>query len=207
MTFVFIKGLLGFDSVEPLGFRISYFRDLDRIAAPHGIAFHDPSLPRRMNLAERAEHIAPYMETHDLEDVVLVGHSAGGLVARYVAANRDPRGRIATVITLCTPHRGSAVADWVLTDKGPFPRLVRTLDLPLLTELTTENCARFNAETPDRSDVRYLSWAAARPVREMPFWARPFARRLMDASGENDGQVSVSSARWGMFQEVLRADH
>lgn len=41
----------------------------------------------------------------------LIGHSMGGLDARVVAS-RWPE-RVASVTTLCTPHRGSPVADWV----------------------------------------------------------------------------------------------
>jgi triacylglycerol lipase len=32
-------------------------------------------------------------------------------------------------------------------------------------------------------------------------------RAIADAEGDNDGQVSVMSARWGDFRGVVRADH
>jgi triacylglycerol lipase len=42
--------------------------------------------------------------------VDVVGHSMGGLVAAYLAKHLDPRARVRRVVTLGTPHRGTALA-------------------------------------------------------------------------------------------------
>jgi pimeloyl-ACP methyl ester carboxylesterase len=47
----------------------------------------------------------------DTGPVVLVGHSMGGLVARYAANENRALTRIAQIITLGTPHNGTPVAD------------------------------------------------------------------------------------------------
>ncbi|HUJ86794.1 MAG TPA: alpha/beta fold hydrolase [Burkholderiales bacterium] len=64
-------------------------------------------------LAERlAQEIARVCAAAGAQRVVVVGHSMGGLVAR--ACLRDPaaRARIARIVTLGTPHHGSALALW-----------------------------------------------------------------------------------------------
>jgi triacylglycerol lipase len=59
--------------------------------------------------------------------VNLIGHSQGGLDARYVAALRPDL--VASVTTVGTPHRGSRIADWFLdhTAEGGFTRAVTDL--------------------------------------------------------------------------------
>jgi pimeloyl-ACP methyl ester carboxylesterase len=42
--------------------------------------------------------------------VDVVGHSMGGLVATYAAKHLDPSARVRRVVTLGTPHRGTALA-------------------------------------------------------------------------------------------------
>ena len=62
--------------------------------------------------ARLADHIEEICRRSGAQQVVVVGHSMGGLVAR--ACLRDPaaRGRIARIVTVGTPHRGSFLALW-----------------------------------------------------------------------------------------------
>jgi len=53
--------------------------------------------------------------------VVLIGHSMGGLVARAYLARRGP-GRIARLVTVASPHHGTALARW---GAGPSGRQMR----------------------------------------------------------------------------------
>jgi pimeloyl-ACP methyl ester carboxylesterase len=50
--------------------------------------------------------------------VVLVGHSMGGLVARTYLRNLDGAARVAKLITLASPHHGSALARWTVGIAG-----------------------------------------------------------------------------------------
>lgn len=45
--------------------------------------------------------------------VRLVGHSLGGLIARYYVQRMDGDRRVTTLVTLCTPHQGTRLA-WLL---------------------------------------------------------------------------------------------
>lgn len=69
--------------------------------------------------------------------VCLVGHSLGGLVARYYVQRLGGDAHVPLVITLATPHGGTAMAQWT-----PVYPLLRQLcpGSPLLAELA-EPCA------------------------------------------------------------------
>src|SRR5688500_6244987 len=68
--------------------------------------------PRTGTVDFRAQHLARFLDRLPYRNFILVGHSMGGLDARFVASRLDPRERIRHVVTVGTPHRGTAVADW-----------------------------------------------------------------------------------------------
>ena len=105
----------------------------------------------------------------------LIGHSQGGVDARYVAAHLGGD-VIASVTTISSPHRGTPVADYAadLVDMtGVDSALIRealftltnaigvsTLDyVGQLSTLTTSGMAAFNRATPDHPGVYYASYA------------------------------------------------
>jgi len=88
-----------------------------------------------------------------------------------------------------------------------------------LLQLTTAESARFNADTRDRDDVAYYSWAGTTCQLLDLFCQGDHAGEIVDPllaashavmlvlEGSNDGLVSVSSSEWGVFRGVLDADH
>jgi pimeloyl-ACP methyl ester carboxylesterase len=54
--------------------------------------------------------IEAWMQELGAREVDIVGHSMGGLLARYLAESGQLTGRIRTVITIAAPHLGSALA-------------------------------------------------------------------------------------------------
>jgi triacylglycerol lipase len=137
----------------------------------------------------------------------LIGHSMGGLDARFLCAELDPARRVRAVVTLSTPHRGSSVADWALTRRAPFPWLVRALGRDGVADLTPEACARRNMLLADRPMPPIFSFAATRPVEELPGMLRALVPPVLDGEGPHDGLVTVASARWGEFLGTVTADH
>jgi len=81
------------------------------------------------------------------------------------------------------------------------------LDVRGALELTTECCARFNADVPDLPDVQYFSISAARPRNQILPLARHSYDLISALEGENDGLVSVRSSTWGRHLGVWQADH
>lgn len=55
---------------------------------------------------------AAYLRACDLQDVVIVAHSKGGLIAKQALLGPEA-GRIRRVIAIATPFAGSALASWV----------------------------------------------------------------------------------------------
>jgi triacylglycerol lipase len=167
-----------------------------------------PKLPAGHSVVERATALARFLETVPEQELILIAYSMGGLDCRYLISRLDPDHRVQRLVTIGTPHRGTALADWALR----VPRLLnwvgRALGRRALEDLRPSACDRFNKEIRDRGDVAYTSYAANRPIAEMPYLFRRWARIVATEQGEaNDSQVSVPSARWGEFKGILAADH
>jgi triacylglycerol lipase len=61
----------------------------------------------------------------------------------------------------------------------------------------------FNPKTPDREGIAYYSYGATVDPR---FWSmfRQSHRIIQKLEGENDGLVSVKSAKWGTYKGTLK---
>ncbi|KAG0265527.1 hypothetical protein BG011_004555 [Mortierella polycephala] len=87
-------------------------------------------------------------------------------------------------------------------------RLIPFLDTPAYANLTTTYCREvFNPNTPDDPNVSYYSYGASVP--QIPLWAPlGFPWEVIKAKeGDNDGLVSVRSAKWGKYIETVECDH
>ena len=158
-------------------------------------------------IADRARALAAELDRVRAPRVIVVAHSMGGLDARYLAAWLDPTRRISDVITLGTPHRGTYAADLAHRLGPRLPALVRAVDQGGLHDLTREAARGFDAEMPDRADVRYRAIAGRIDPASVPGPLQVLAQRLQRRQGDNDGLVPVSSARWGETVVVDDADH
>jgi hypothetical protein len=109
---------------------------------------------------------------------------------------------------------GTSLSSTILT----HTMLARTLDTPAYANLTTSFCQNtFNPNTPDSPHVDYFSFGAVVPKPPpgeedtgLPIW-HPLClphKVVTEREGrENDGLVSLKSARWGKFVGVLSCDH
>ena len=208
-VFIFVHGIMGFDELglPSLGLSIQYFRRVAASLQHLPIDAHFPALPAVGSVAERAQVLANYIEALKVDMVHLIAHSMGGLDCRYVASKLDPKQRIRTLTTVATPHHGSPLADWIVDGQGFVTAVLRRLLGEGIKALTSEACRRFNEQVTNRPDVNYSSYAGVRPLSEMPIWYRHFTRKADSLQGDNDGQVALTSARWGTFISLLRADH
>ena len=211
-------GLFGFGdfSIGPL--KLSYFNGIDRAIVERG----HPLIVSRVHptgaIATRAaqlkrtilNHLAAQNREH--ERVVIIAHSMGGLDSRYMIARLGMAQRVAALVTISTPHRGSAYADWCLKHLGERlggMKLMHALglDVQAISDLTMAGCARFNEETADVSEVKYFSVSAARPWNLVPPFFMHAHQVIQETEGANDGLVSVTSAKWGKHLETWPADH
>jgi len=136
----------------------------------------------------------------------------GGLDARYLISNLEGNKIISSLITIGTPHRGSAYADWFIKNIGDRIYLENLLNiLPFESgahkNLTTKWVQEeFNPSNQDHPDVKYYSLAG---VKEIPLTHILYIphRIITNSEGINDGLVSVESAKWGEFLGVIPLDH
>ncbi|MEX1995075.1 MAG: CHAT domain-containing protein [Steroidobacteraceae bacterium] len=114
-----------YGALDVLRFAYERLRLVLRIAG-FDAAFHPYDWRRDLNASGR--ELADRLLRERRQDVILVGHSMGGLVARAALAHRGAD-RIARVIQLGTPNRGAYVAVQALRGTYPLIRRIAMLDL------------------------------------------------------------------------------
>jgi len=150
----------------------------------------------------------------------IVGHSHGTIYTRYAITNLGLSSKVASYTGLSGPHRGSSVADtifnivpnqgWALVgatldivytfvfgDKNPNS-LENGLEMtrPYMQNVFNKNC-------PDVSGLYYQSYTSKiKYVSNSLILEVPWLIALY-YEGENDGLVSVTSAKWGNFRGVI----
>ncbi len=149
--------------------------------------------------------------------VNIIAHSKGGLEARMAASSLGMGGQIASITTIGTPHRGSKTIDKLL--KAPdslFNIASFAVDnwigllgdtkpnfYAVCKDFSTEYAAIFNKENPDVPGVYYQSFAGVmkNPLSDINLSTANAIVKLIE--GENDGLVSVESAKWGASFTLL----
>ena len=120
--------------------------------------------------------------------------------------------RVAALLSITTPHRGSSYADWCVQNLGEKLGCARLLsmmglDVRAIVDLTTASCRQFNRDVKNVVGVQYFSVSAARPWHRVPPWAIHAHKIVTAAEGDNDCVVSVKSSTWGTHLGVWPADH
>lgn len=97
----------------------------------HGYRVHVINSLRRNTLPIKtsAELVEDYIAKNDLHDLIIISHSKGGLIARFLI-NKTSRNTIKQVITIASPHHGTTFAKLRLlnlTELLPNSSMLRTL--------------------------------------------------------------------------------
>lgn len=116
-----------------------------------------------------------FIATHKLDRVHLIGHSMGGLDARYLISTLNYAPKIKSLTTLQTPHRGSPLADIALgltqsiaaSQQDAILAITEVLGPDVtsdqlqraLVDLAEATGPAFNAANPDVAGVKYYSYA------------------------------------------------
>jgi triacylglycerol lipase len=123
---VLAHGLFGFGDLVP-GFQpLNYFNKVADLFATKVIA---PQVDPIGSIEMRGNALADEIlqKTGPGDRIHIIAHSMGGLDARHVITHRtDVSPRIATLVTIGTPHGGSEVADAVV---GHTPLVTALLEL------------------------------------------------------------------------------
>ncbi len=193
--------------------RLHYFRGIRTLLMRNGIPTYCASLPWAGGVDRRAEAlkhtVIRLLRETGASKINLIGHSMGGLDARHMLFNdrsvdRIHR-RIASLTTVSTPHEGSPFADRVVNAWRPLFRLSRatSLDFRGFMDVTTSACKAYNAredvqafERACEREILFQTYAGRQPCSLASWLHRSSCTLIYRMEGDNDGMVSVRSAKW-----------
>lgn len=200
-----------------------YFKNIPKFLDAAGTPVYVAHLTTDSSIGERAAVLKNFLETELKGQMVnIVGHSLGGLDARY-AASILKAGQIASITTVGTPHLGSPLADWAVDQmekKTLWYWFFYGLGYDLkgrrfLKEISTENMQNvFNKKVLDVPGVKYFSvstGAANSAVHRSIIFM--FTSKWMESKNSpllaqgHDGMVPVMSQLWGTAITGASLDH
>lgn len=215
---VLAHGLLGFAELKLAGSyfpSIHYWRGIKEALTAQGVEVITASVPPSSSIEKRAAKLAEDIEAQAQgKSVNVIAHSMGGLDARYMISQLQPKGvDVKSLVTVGTPHHGSTFADYLIDEIGPeyLPRVYNLWENTTgwepsaFSQLTKKYMTEeFNPRTPDDPTVQYFSYGAM--VRGKPPLLSPFRLShgvIQGREGPNDGLVSVESSKWGIYKGTL----
>ncbi len=216
MNLVFASGVLIPQKI--LG--LEYFRGIKAHVEARGHHAIFPEVSPAGTVEQRAVALANAIDAaYPTGPIHIIAHSMGGLDSRFLIGNNlnglSEPGRIASLTTLSTPHRGSPIADLLVgTESDDVRRLFysiikRTLeqvgiDIGALGNLTTQSAAQVPDAVATHPHIRYQSYFASGRNDSHPtcLLFAPLHLYIYHLSGqENDGVVTQESATYGTFRK------
>lgn len=179
---VLAHGFAGFERIGPINYFFMVAADL----RSRGETVIEAQVPPFESSAVRATYLASVIDdtlrATGACKVNLIGHSQGGIDARYLVSSLGYGDRVAGLVTVASPHRGTPVADAAL---GLIPGISYDLINALLRALWSLTAApgdakvqaslrqlsrdymtrEFNPKNPDDRRVKYYSVAGRSSAR------------------------------------------
>ncbi|HEX3093102.1 MAG TPA: hypothetical protein VHW72_10800, partial [Candidatus Angelobacter sp.] len=173
-TIILAHGIFGFGDLLP-GFPslVNYFNGVELHLGGFPKVFV-PSVNPIGCIEQRAKQLASAIANKSglTDPLHIIAHSMGGLDARFLMTHLPEVGqRVATLVTIGTPHGGSPVADAFDNPLDPLRAHISPFIMKQLQEnagavhdLTTDSCRQFNIDTPDMEHgVKYFEIAGDAP--------------------------------------------
>lgn len=197
-----------FDIADRVPDRLHYFRNIRSHLTARGFEVFHTSVEFAASVRERAGQLKGEVErvlkSTGREKVHVVAHSMGGLDARHMIVDLGMAGRVCSLTTVGTPHKGSSFADWALQHRGEqaVERLHDLINLDGFRDLSSAECLKFNARAEaseaDNEVALYQTYSAYEDERERVYLPLLLSwDTITKAEGRNDGLVSLDSQRWG----------
>lgn len=215
---------MGYPAQGVHGMGIGYWCNIPRALQSNGADVFISDQTALCATADRAEQLKTFvlqvLAATGASKVNIIGHSQGGLDARYMISNLGMASRTASLTTVSSPHRGSSVADvmlglnedtggwaaslvddvfaWLFGGRQSSIAGARSLSVDYMTNV-------FNPNTPDMPGVYYQSYSSTITfpcILDKTAFAASGAL-LSFYEGDNDGLVSTWSARWGAYKGNL----
>lgn len=182
------------------------------------ITNHDGVGTIESNAAQIKEEIEQILRETGCGKVNLIAHSKGGLDARYMISALDMSDKVASLVTLCTPHYGSKMSRKILTMPEIFVKIINfTFNTfykifgdknPNLyavgVQLKDDEMVKFNRTITDSPSVYYESYSSTLEGRKRNFvMGIPYIFSRYCEQEETDGIVSASAAVWGEYKGMV----
>ena len=152
------------------------------------------------------------------EKVNIIAHSKGGLDARYMISKLEMRDYVASLTMMSSPHKGCKFVDIACKLPDKIYKSIATFfdnryksigdknpDFYTASrQFSTYHSKKFNEEVKDVEQVYYQSYATVvKSIFSDYIVSIPYILVKL-TEGENDGLVSIDSAKWGEFKGVLQ---
>jgi len=209
---VLAHGLFGFKQIGlgPLTLT-TYFREIPEWIAASGNRVLVTKVPPIAGIGLRARILAESIEAaFPDEPVHIIGHSSGGLDARWLLTDPSWRDHVLSLTTIGTPHLGSAIADFAKIRFGRIYRQLTALgvDHRGFVDVTRRAARAFHRQALAPPNIPCFSIAGAPTEDEVCWPLRRLHAALDELEGPNDGLVAVESAlAFGTSLLVSRLDH
>ncbi len=166
------------------------------------------------NAAQLKVRIAEILQTEQTDKVNIIAHSKGGLDARYMIEHLGMEDAVASLTTLCTPHKGSQIATKISSMPKPVKKFIafwvntvyrifgdkRPDALAVCEQLKSSPQAV--TEVIDFSDKVYCQSYSAQMRRSRDDFVMGiplmFSKRY--ENGATDGLVSEESSKFGSYR-------
>ena len=196
-----------------LGEQFHYFKGIKPHLETHGFKVFHPNQDFAGSVTMRSEQlkqrVQEALEQTGAAKVHIIAHSMGGLDARHMIVDLGMADRVASLTTIGTPHRGTILADHVLSHGGVLLMdvLSRITNVDGFVDLTIASCEQFNQRAEDseaRNEVVYQTYASAEDFRRVFAPLIPSWLFIREHEGRNDGLVPFASQQWR--QELVASD-
>ena len=171
----------------------------------------------RSNAGQLYENIKEIIEKSGAEKINMIAHSRGGIDARFVISETDASDMVASLTTIATPHKGISSIDIMKGKNSEALEMLyrvfgtmlsvdggeRPEDNKVYDQLSADYMDIFNEFIKDDPDVYYQSYAFDMKNRASDPAMGLFHSIVLKNEGENDGFVSVDSAKWGDFRGIV----
>lgn len=170
------------------------------------------------NAAAIKTTIERVMEETHCDKVNIIAHSKGGLDARYLISALSMEDHIASLTTMSTPHRGSELLNLLNKLPDGIYHLISSVIDSNYKRLGDESpdcyhaskqldpgfCKAFNERFPDSPRVYYQSYASCvKSVLGDSLLSIPNLLMRFAGASQNDGLVTIESAKWGNFKTAF----
>lgn len=185
---------------------LNYFKGIARHLRNNGfdvyhsqVSFAAPLNKRAMDLRDEVNKV---LALKGANKVNIIGHSMGGLDARFMIVNYGMADKVTSLTTIGTPHFGTSFADWGIAHEGDeiIDLVSNVVDLKGIKDLTTTACAQFNdaaRNSEATNGVFYQTYSAYEEEQGSVFSTLQDSWRIInDAEGKNDGLVPVTSQQF-----------